>query len=133
MKDGVPHYDCYYDNNQKIHSGCKEQVACQVNTGDFRMVLADSHGKKQTKDGFGTLENHEVSGGWQGVEWRFSPHTAKKWKRPKGETNKYAFPATISFKNSVGPSTGFFSTSKGSRHFIPETCDYYFAGNFERP
>lgn len=43
-----------------------------VNTGDFRVVLADSRGERITKDGFGSLDDKSLQ--WQGVHFRFHPH-----------------------------------------------------------
>ena len=50
---------------------CVKDPHCLVNTGDFRVVLADSHGDKIEEDLFGDLD--EESHKWQGVQFRFHP------------------------------------------------------------
>lgn len=42
--------------------GCYQQVACAANTGDFRVVLADSNTQKIIEDDFGTLDAPLISG-----------------------------------------------------------------------
>lgn len=78
-KESEPIYDCYTKKGELCDGG-RVQVGCTRDTGDFRLVIADSNGQKFKNDG-GSLDMPSVSGKWKGVEWRFFPHTATKFKR----------------------------------------------------
>ena len=125
-------YDCY-DSQSKLKGDCRVQVGCTRDTGDFRVVLADSRGQKQTRDNFGNLANNMITGKWQGVEWRFNPHADKNFERPSSRPeSQVPMPIHPMFKN--GPeSFEFFSTNFGHREVIPDTCTEYFKGHFGAP
>ena len=63
-----------YDPNTKYHivDGCNYEVHCLKDTGDFRIVLADSRGHRISHDvfeeRFGDLE--QASTEWDGFQWR---------------------------------------------------------------
>ena len=125
-------YDCY-DASNRLKGDCSVQVGCTRDTGDFRVVLADSRGQKQFSDGFGTLSNNRISGKWRGVEWRFNPHADRNFERPsKLPERQVPMPIHPMFKNGPGDFE-FFSTNFGHREVIPDTCTEYFKGNFGAP
>jgi len=107
-------YDCY--KSDKIVEGCRWQVSCVRDTGDFRIVIADSNGQKLTKNGFGSLEKASNTGKWQGIEWRFIPHGPKKFSRPsKKDSQNLAMPSHVMTKFSPDSSVPFFNTKFGHR------------------
>lgn len=71
------HHQCYDEDVDGgsypgIPSECRKEPRCLVNTGDFRVVLADSRGERISQDGFGSLDDKSLK--WQGVHFRFHPH-----------------------------------------------------------
>ena len=63
------HHQCYDKDEDGgsypgIHSECRKEPRCLVNTGDFRVVLADSRGHRVNDNNFGDLDS--VSEKWQG-------------------------------------------------------------------
>lgn len=106
------------------------QVGCTRDTGDFRLVIADSNGHKYKKNA-GSLEIPSNTGAWKGVEWRFFPHASTKFKRSKAA--KYAMPTTIYTKSGSTDDFTFFSTKSVYRNYVHSTCSEYFEGNYGAP
>mmetsp|Transcript_8179 Transcript_8179/g.5839 ORF Transcript_8179/g.5839 Transcript_8179/m.5839 type:complete len:182 (-) Transcript_8179:438-983(-) len=101
-------YDHACVDDGEIVDGCREYVECPCNTGDFRIVIADSNGSKVTKDGYESLD--EISEKWNGFHIRVMPHVTKDFKR-----RSLIFPNTIWMKNKdETKSPGMFDHS-GSR------------------
>lgn len=118
-------YQCYDESREKDGedpwiSECAQQVECLVNTGDFRIVLADSNGDKVDKDGFGSLD--DASHNWQGFHWRMFPHTGTKLTHKSP-----AIPCSIYFRKHSG---GMFSSKTVSKESIFEGC--FDVGNDKR-
>ena len=66
-KFGANEYYKCFSNDEVVEPDrrvCKREVACPHNTGDFRMVLADSNDAKIKKSNFGSLDLDEITGPW---------------------------------------------------------------------
>jgi len=110
-------YQCYdegggTDSYPWVVDGCRKEPHCLVNTGDFRVVLADSNGARLAEDGF--LDLDDVSKDWEGIQWRLLPHTGLELQHHSPN-----IPCNILFKHKDG---GMFSTDSMTKAEIFSGC-----------
>jgi len=76
-----------YGDEKNAYRYMYREVRCYSGTGDFRVSLLDSGGKKIDKDGYGYWNQNFVD--YKGLQWRFHPQACPKEPRAFHGPSRY--------------------------------------------